>query len=536
MSDVRPEGGGETAQPEVHAAVRAAVEAGMAAEESAVAHAGRALASVHAAAPRTRRLETFLSRLWSRGGALAVIDGERTYRYAELRAAYRRWCERLAERGVEPGTVVALRADYSFDAIAALLAMLSRRVVAALLPLDGDVDGYLRDCCAAELLEIDFGARWRRIENPRSHALLDALRERGDGGVVMFTTGSNGPPKAALQSAERFLAKFEKPGRPFRTLAFLLLDHIAGLDTLFSTLGNGGAVVVTHNRSPAAICELVAANRVEVLPASPSFLRLLCLSGATAGADLSSLKVIAYGSEPMDRRTLAWLNERFPSTRIVQRYGTTETGSPRSSSRGNDSLWLKLDGKSFETRVVDGVLQMRGEGTILGYLNAPSPLDADGWYDTGDAVDVETEPDGTQWLRFRGRAAETINVGGENVAPTEVEQTMLELPFVQNAVVAGERSPLLGEIVTARVALAAPLPARDAEKRIRAHCRDRLAACKVPVKIEIVPSSLLNARQKTQRAFGTGGPARRELEARPGGDRPAGGRGNDDGRNKGRLQ
>src|SRR5690606_12203738 len=239
------------------------------------------------------------------------------------------------------------------------------------------------------------------------------------------------------------------------------------------------------------------ANRVEVLPASPSFLRLLCLSGATANADLSSLKVIAYGSEPMDRRTLAWLNERFPSARIVQRYGTTETGPPRSWSRGNASLWRKLDGASFETRIVNGVLQLRGEGTILGYLNAPSPLDEEGWYDTGDSVEVETDDDGTQWLRFRGRASETINVGGENVAPTEIEQTMLELPFVQHAVVAGERNPLLGQIVTARVALAVPLPWRDAEKRIRAYCRARLAAHKVPVKIEFVDSSLLNARQKT---------------------------------------
>jgi acyl-coenzyme A synthetase/AMP-(fatty) acid ligase len=90
-------------------------------------------------------------------------------------------------------------------------------------------------------------------------------------------------------------------------------------------------------------------------------------------------------------------------------------------------------------------------------------------------------------------------VGGENVAPTEIEHTILELPFVQGAVVAGERNLLLGEIVTARVALAAPLPPRDAEKRIRAYCRERLAPHKVPVKVEFVELGLLNARQKTQR-------------------------------------
>src|SRR5690606_7894307 len=182
MGDTRRQHG-DAAQANVHAAVRAAVEAGIAAEEAAVADAGRASsptsADVPGAEPKTRRLDAFLSHLWSRGGALAVIDGERTYRYSDLRAAYRRWCERLAERGVEPGTVVGLRADYSLDAFAALLAMFSRNVVVALLPRDGDVDTSLRDCCAAELLEIDFGARWRRIADPAPHALLDGLRERG---------------------------------------------------------------------------------------------------------------------------------------------------------------------------------------------------------------------------------------------------------------------------------------------------------------------------------------------------------------------
>ena len=118
----------------------------------------------------------------------------------------------------------------------------------------------------------------------------------------------------------------------------------------------------------------------------------------TASADLSSLKIITYGSEPMDPRTLALLNERFPGCRISQKYGTTETGSPRSASRANDSLWLKLGGDGVEMKVVDGVLHLRSESTILGYLNAPSPVDAEGWYCTGDLVEVDGE-----WIRFRGQ-------------------------------------------------------------------------------------------------------------------------------------
>ena len=120
-------------------------------------------------------------------------------------------------------------------------------------------------------------------------------------------------------------------------------------------------------------------------------------------------------------------------------------------------------GAGLENKVVDGMLWLRGESTIIGYLNAPSPLDGDGWYCTGDLVDVDGE-----WLSFRGRAADVINVGGENVSPAEVEQAILELDFVRDAVVEREKHAMLGQIVTARVALAEPQPtANEAARRIR---------------------------------------------------------------------
>ena len=192
---------------------------------------------------------------------------------------------------------------------------------------------------------LDFAAQgeWHWTELPgriAAQPLLDSLRATGDAGIVLFTSGSSGRPKAALQSLHRFLGKFERPGKSFRTLAFLLFDHVAGLEyVVLHTLANGGAVVVTRDRSPAAISRLIEEAKVEVLSASPTFLRLLCLAGDGTQRDLSSLrKIITYGSEPMDPSTLRLLNDRFPNCRISQKYGTTETGSPRSVSRDNDSL------------------------------------------------------------------------------------------------------------------------------------------------------------------------------------------------------
>jgi acyl-coenzyme A synthetase/AMP-(fatty) acid ligase len=420
-----------------------------------------------------------------------------SFTYAQLLEEIDSWRQRLDNLAVDPGTVVGLRTDYSLAAVAAVLALFARRAIVALIPRSGDATQYLVDAHAAALLEmnIDGSFQWRRLSQATDHPLLQQLRVAGEGGVIIFTSGSTGRPKAALLGVERFLYKFRRPGRRFRTLAFLLFDHVAGLDTLFYTLANGGTLIFTRSRDPMSIIELIESHRVEVLPASPSFLRLMLAAGNTHEHDLSSLKIVTYGSEPMDASTLTRLSAQFPNAQISQKYGTTETGSPRSVSRGNDSLWLKIKREDVEVKVVDGVLWMRSEGTMLGYLNAPSPLDDEGWYCTGDLVDSDGD-----WIRFRGREADIINVGGEKVAPVEVEQSILELDFVRDALVTGSPHPLLGQIVTARVTLTTPdHDPKEVAKRIRLHCRGRLAPYKVPVKITIEDQGFVNERHKANR-------------------------------------
>lgn len=443
------------------------------------------------------RLARFLGALDEYSSRPCIDDGNHSYRYAELLEEIRRWQSSFDELNVRPGTVVGVSADYSLAAVAALLALFAKHVIAALIPRGGDVRRYLADAHVSAFLEVDEDGsyRWCSVSKPPSHPLLDSLRRAGEGGVVVFTSGSTGCPKAALQSVERFLYKFRRPGRCLRTLAFMRFDHIAGLDTLFYTLASGGTVIFTRRRDPGAILELIESCKVEVLPTSPSFLRMLCKSRNDREYDLSSLKVVTYGAEAMDSSTLGRVNSLFPAAQISQKYGTTETGSPRSVSRSNESLWLKMSKEDVETKVVDGVLWIRWEGTILGYLNAPSPVDEQGWYCTGDLVDVDGD-----WIRFRGRTTDIINVGGEKVSPIEVEQSILELDFVRDAVVSAQAHSLVGQIVTARVLLTASAPEpKQAVKLIRRHCRERLASYKVPVSVEIASDSFSNDRQKVQR-------------------------------------
>jgi long-chain acyl-CoA synthetase len=114
---------------------------------------------------------------------------------------------------------------------------------------------------------------------------------------------------------------------------------------------------------------------------------------------------------------------------------------------------------------------------------------------TGDLVEQDGE-----WIRIRGRQSDMITVGGEKVYPQEVENAVLELDFVQDVMVQGESHPLTGQIVTAKISLCASLDEKTVYKKVRQHCRKRLAPYKLPVKIEVTRDELSTSRQKKMRS------------------------------------
>src|SRR5690606_30667815 len=107
----------------------------------------------------------------------------------------------------------------------------------------------------------------------------------------------------------------------------------------------------------------------------PTFLNFLIASRVYAAHDLSSVELITYGTELMPEATLKQVSEIFPNATLKQTYGLSELGVLRSESRDSGSLWLKVGGSGFETKVVDGILWIRSEANMVGYLNAPSPFD-----------------------------------------------------------------------------------------------------------------------------------------------------------------
>jgi acyl-coenzyme A synthetase/AMP-(fatty) acid ligase len=334
-------------------------------------------------------------------------------------------------------------------------------------------------------------AQVERREPGMANELFRTLMAQELCGLVLFTSGSTGQPKGVVHDFARLLEKFRKPRAAMVTLNFLLFDHWGGLNTLLHCLSSGSLVVLPEKRSPEYICELIDRHNIELLPTTPTFLNLLLLSRAFEKHDMSSLRLITYGAETMPKPTLEGTRKAFPNVEMRQTYGMIELGVLRAKSRDSESLWVKIGGEGYHVRVVEGLLQIKAESAMLGYINAPSPFTEDGYLMTGDRVEVDGE-----YLRILGRDADIINVGGEKVFPTEVEAVLLECPEVEDATVFGEANPITGQIVCAEIKLGMEKPEKEARAIIKRHCRARLQPFKVPVRILFSDEKLFSDRLK----------------------------------------
>lgn len=342
---------------------------------------------------------------------------------------------------VEPGEVVALIGDFEPQSIADLLTLIDRRAV--VVPLNASTRNdhqYFFDAAQVDWV-IESGSAIRR-PNVSNSPLLDELRRLDHPGLVLFSTGTTGRPKAILHDMTAFLKRFETPRPTLRTLAFLMFDHIGGLNTLLHTMFNRGLVVTTPDRSVASVLGTCKQYEVEVLPTTPTFLRMMLMSGLVPDSVPDSLSIITYGTELMDQPTLDALCRMLPGVDFRQTFGMSELGILRVKSRDRNSLYMKIGGEGVQTRVESGVLEIYSPTRMMGYLNAESPFDEAGWFNTKDIV--ETEGD---YIRVVGRTSDVINVGGLKFMASEVERVVLEYPGVGFATAVGKSNPVTGQHV-----------------------------------------------------------------------------------------
>jgi len=350
--------------------------------------------------------------------------------------------ETIGLEKIREGDVVAIIGDYEPTTIKTFLKLIDKKAIIIPLTKDtkSDHDYYFKEACVDYVIENN---TITEIKQKRKNDLLSEFRKTSDAGLILFSSGTTGRPKAILHSMSTMLKRYVGKKKPLITLNFLLFDHIGGINTLLHTLFNSGQLVIPFKRNVTDIIKDIEQFSVELLPTTPTFLRMLLFDSNLNLQKLKSLKVITYGAELMDEYTLQQVAKLLPSVNLKQTYGMSEIGILRVKSESNTSLWIQIGGDGVEKKIDNDVLYLRAKNRMFGYLNEKSPFDKNGWYNTNDIV--ETKQD--DHLKIIGRKSEVISVGGLKIVPSEVERVALKNNEIKNAKAYGRNNPVTGQHV-----------------------------------------------------------------------------------------
>jgi acyl-coenzyme A synthetase/AMP-(fatty) acid ligase len=423
---------------------------------------------------------------------LETFDDELTY--SDLLVKVDLEVAKFQKNNVDFDSRVCIVGDFSADALVSMLAAL--KLGALIIPIAEqsivELDYVHQICKTTHLIDVTSQA----IANVKSgNACTDIsnFQQNLIPGFILFSSGTTGQPKGMLLSFERMIERFTRPRPLKKSITLLMIDHFGGINTIFGILANGASFVIPKTRTVHDICESVEMFKVETLPTTPSFLNLLISSNAAEKYDLSSVERITYGTEVMPLATLERAQKVFPNAKFQQTYGLSEVGVLASKSKSDGSLWVKLGGDGFETKVIDGTLWVKSKFSIECYLNSDEEYEKDGWFNTKDQVEVDGD-----WLKILGRSTDLINVGGQKVYPTEVESIIIGHPDVIDCKVYAEKHALLGQLICCDVVMTDEYTDKRVKQTLLPYCRGKLVAFKVPSKYKVV-QSLITQRQKKSR-------------------------------------
>ena len=345
-------------------------------------------------------------------------------------------------KNIKEGDVVGVIGDFNAESIATLLRLFEKKAI--VVPLTKET--YSQHSYFIKEAKCQYVFNQNKLTKTISSkqykdSFLDNLRLSGNAGLILFTTGTTGRPKAILHNLETFLKRYDTPKPPLKALSFLLFDHIGGINTILHMLFNRGQVVCLRERSVENVIKIIKKYKIELLPTTPTFLRMLALSPDLKNKIGDSLKIISYGTERMDQPTLNILIKKFPKVDFRQTYGMSELGILRVKSENKESLFMKIGGEGIETKIINKILYIKAQNRMLGYLNYESPFDQDGWYCTKDIVEVKNNG----FIKIIGRDSDLINIGGLKFMPSEVERHCLNFPKIKYAKAIGRKNPITGE-------------------------------------------------------------------------------------------
>lgn len=468
---------------------------------------------------RPRRVESLLVFCDKWCDRIHVVQGEQAVTFGDLATLIEVQAARLMQQGVQPGDHVLLLGWNSAQWIANFWACLKAGAVPVLgngwwseAELRGALDSLkpaltLADAHGLMKLPADAKAgRWESastndVQQPEQWPISD---DENAPAVVIFTSGTEGRPKAVVLSHRALLAGLQMLLHVTKRLPHQLegvaldiglhtgpLFHIGGVQTLLRAVTIGGTLVMPRNKfDPAEALELIERYSVTRWSAVPTMVSRLLEHPDVHLRKLNSLRSLTIGGAPVHGELLSRVRGGLPGVepRIATGYGLSENGGQATAASGVETAERPgSSGKplpcveiAFLQRegLPDGEILLRAPTQMSGYYaNANSPIDAEGWLHTGDLGRLDDA--GHLWIT--GRCKDVIIRGGENIAPVSVERALMEIDGIAEVVVFGMPHADLGEEV---MAIVVDPQQRSAEK-LRELLKGKLASFSIPSRWQI---------------------------------------------------
>ena len=463
----------------------------------------------------------------------AIFWGDREISYAGLLAQSQIIAGHLQNQfGVKPGDRVALWLKNCPEFVPCVFGILQAGAVVVpinnfLKPAevgyilnDGGIDVVITDADlgahSAELKTARPLLKFFQIEeiaalHPSSILNSPSSRSEKDLAVIIYTSGTTGKPKGAMLSHGNLLHNVEScrivlesvPDDCFAVILPLFHTYMMTVGIFLPFTTGGSIVLVKSLHPPRAALQEIFSRRATILPAVPSFYRMLL--GAQLPTPLP-IRIFISGSAPLPMQTLREFEEKF-KVPLIEGYGLSEAspvvsknplrGAHKAGSIGIPIPNVEMSVQDESGKILGvnetGEICVRGGNVMQGYWNQPEETKKvfrSGWLLTGDVG--HRDSDGYYYITDRKK--DMLIVNGINVYPREIEEVLYQFPGVKEAAVIGVPDARRGEQPVAFVTAAEGQTIDD--KALLQFIRGQLADYKIPKKIVILPALPKNATGK----------------------------------------
>ncbi|GLZ07554.1 acyl-CoA synthetase [Actinomadura sp. NBRC 104412] len=483
---------------------------------------------------------------------LVTGDG-REHTFGEINGRVNRLARALRAHGIRRHDRIGILATDSVDYMVLLMASL--KVGSTYVPLNyrlapGEIvtfakaaklDGFVTMAryaeAAAAVDEVCPGMKLRASFDPFGDRPLvaDLIEEQPDDGdaevptqpediiSIMFTSGTTGRPKGVMQSMRMLgvstnvsLLDFGFKRGELRYTASPMF-HAAGMGSIYYGIARGFASLIMDQFDPRALVEWMKSGGLTGALLMPTMLKALLEVPGVRDQAYPNLRSIVYGGAPIGIDLLRDAMDVFKCDFFNSFGAGTEAAGqtmfyPEDHLRalaGEEHLLGSIGRPMYgvDLRLCDdegndvprgqvGEITTRSETVMSGYLDDPertAEAVVDGWFRAGDLAWMDEDG----YLFLAGRKSDMIIRGGENVYPVEIETVLLEHPSVAAVAVVGRPDEHWGEVVVAAIELR---PGHELdEEALKRHCRERLAAYKVPVRFYAMEDMPRNVNGKLQK-------------------------------------